>query len=89
MVLGTLGERSTLDTSGLTIPQVALVSRVTGGEFKLVGTVTYVCHTCGKPITKPWEVFYADDTPGQEWASDLTPPKTGPRTTTHHIWHLT
>lgn len=87
-VLGTLDERSALDVSGLTIPQAALVSSLTGGDFRMVGTVTYCCHTCGDLITRPWEVFYVDDTPGREWASDLTPPKTTPRTTTHHVGHL-
>ena len=42
----------------------------------------------GVPITHPWEVFFADDTPGREWASEIAPAVTTPRTTTHHASHL-
>ena len=87
-VLGTHGERTALDTSGLSIPQVALVAALTGGTFELVGTVTYVCFSCGHPITKPWEVFYVDLTPGADWASSIAPLKPGANMTTHHDWHM-
>ena len=72
--------------SGIAIPQarVALRRFVPKGH----GTITYVCFTCGKPIVKKWEVFFADDTPGREHASNLAPGKVTPRTTTHHDWHM-
>jgi hypothetical protein len=52
------------------------------------GTVTYRCHTCGESIVKPWEVMFADDEPGREWASSIAPGRVSPRTTTHHDWHM-
>lgn len=78
------------ERSGLLIPQAPLVQsfKVAGPQWRLIGTVTYCCHTCGEFITRPWEVFFVDDTPGKEWASELTPPKTTLRTTTHHTAHL-
>lgn len=85
-VLG--GDRSTIDTSGLAIPQVPLVASLVGGRFELVGSITYRCHTCGETIPRPWDVLFVDDTPGQEWASSLTPARTTPRTTTHHASHM-
>ena len=50
--------------------------------------ITYRCHTCGELIDKYWETFFADDTPGKEWASTIAPAKVTPRTTTHHDWHM-
>jgi len=87
-VLGTHGDRTTIDASGLSVPQMALVSRVVGGRFQLLGTVTLRCHTCGDLITKPWEAFYVDTTPGREWASQFEPPTISPTTTTHHASHM-
>jgi hypothetical protein len=87
-VLGVLGSRSAIDSTGLSIPQVALVATMAGGRFDLVGSVTYLCHTCGQLITRPWECLYVDDTPGAEWASTITPPTMTKRTTTHHDWHM-
>jgi hypothetical protein len=75
-----------IDRSGLVIPQARVgfaSAKVTG-----TGTITYRCHTCGEALTRPWEVFYVDDTPGLEWASEFVPPRTTPRTTTHHAWHM-
>lgn len=87
-VLGSHGSRTALDASGLSIPQVALVTAMTRGRFELVGTVTYLCHSCGHLITKPWEVLYVDVTPGAEWVSYISPLKPGKAMTTHHDWHM-
>jgi hypothetical protein len=87
-VLGSHGERTAIDTSGLAIPQVALVARLTGGRYEFAGTVTNRCHSCGELITKPWECLFVDDTPGAEWASSIEPPRVTARTTTHHASHM-
>jgi hypothetical protein len=87
-VLGTHGERTAIDTSGLAIPQVALVARLTGGRYEFVGSVTNRCHSCGQLITKPYDVLFVDDTPGSEWASTIEPPRVTARTTTHHAGHM-
>lgn len=72
--------------SGIAIPQArtALPFPVP----RAFGTITYRCHTCGELIVKPWEVFFADQTPGREWASTIVPGKVTKGTTTHHDWHL-
>lgn len=69
-------------SSGLLIPQ-ARVGFV-APEVKGTGHITYRCHTCGDLIVKPWETLYVDD----GWCSTLSPLRTTPRTTTHHVWHL-
>ena len=69
--------------TGLAIPQAKVGFR--GPRAHGVGTITYVCFTCGNQIVKPWEVLYVQDT---EWASTLTPPVIKPGTTTHHDWHM-
>jgi hypothetical protein len=68
--------------SGLAIPQQRVGLR--GAKVRGEGTITYVCHTCGHHIVKPWEVFYVDT----DWASYLVPLRTTPTTTTHHDWHM-
>ena len=83
-VLGTHGSRTALDTSGLSIPQVALVASLTGGKWEFAGSITYRCFTCGEPITKPWECFYVD----ADWASYVAPLKPAKTMTTHHDWHM-
>jgi hypothetical protein len=87
-VLGTHGERTAIDTSGLSIPQVALVARLVGGRYEFVGSVTMRCGSCGDLIVKPWECLFVDDTPGSEWASTIEPPRVTARTTTHHAGHM-
>lgn len=77
-----------LDRSGLAIPQTRLLSRAPGFEWRFAGHITYRCHTCGELITRPWECLFVDDTPGREWASEIAPVNTTPRTTTHHAIHM-
>ena len=72
--------------SGLHIPQARLYAR--GARWQFAGFVTYLCHTCGELIVKPWECLFVDDTPGREWAAYIAPVNTTPRTTTHHDWHM-
>ena len=72
--------------TGIAIPQAKVGIRTPKAHG--VGTITYVCYTCGEPIVKPWEVLFVQDHSNFKWASALIPPRVERGTTTHHDWHM-
>lgn len=77
--------------TGVAIPQRPVTIRGRGlrvPQWRGVGTITYLCFTCGEKIVKHWETFFVDLAPANAWASYLEPPKVHPTLTTHHDWHM-
>jgi len=84
-----VGAVATDQRTGLAYPQARLVAAAAGSRrWQFVGSITYMCFTCGDLIVKPWEVLFVDDTPGREWASYIAPLKPPRTMTTHHDWHM-